>query len=65
MIDMENVMMAEFKKKLGNGFNVEMVALFNKKRISEEEVVELIQQESHNANVIIMEKQQYTNVFKA
>lgn len=64
MIDMENVMMAEFTKKLGNGFEVEMVALFNKKRISNEEVVDLIQQESHNAYVVIMEKQQYANVFK-
>lgn len=65
MLDKENLMRIEFTKKIAGVHSVEMVALYNKQRITEEEVRELIEMDSYNPNVIITEKRQFENVFIA
>lgn len=65
MLDKENLMRIEFQKKIAGVYSVEMLALYNLKRIAEEEVREVIKTESYNPNVIIVEKLQFENVFIA
>lgn len=62
-IDTENIVMVEFTRTVAGVPTMEMVALFNKQNISEEEVVSVIKEYREDRNVIIMHKEQYQNVF--
>ena len=59
---MQDVMMIEFTEVI-DGELVEMIALFNNKMITEEEVVTLIQLECSSDAFVIMRKLQFEHVF--
>ena len=65
MFDKENLMRIEYTNKFAGKHSVEMVALYNKKRISEKEVKDVIQTEMYNPYVIIIEKEKFEKVFIA
>lgn len=62
MFDKENLVRIDFTKRIGD-FKFEMVALYNKQRISEEKIRELIESGTYDKNVIVIDKQQFENVF--
>jgi len=64
MFDKENVMRIDFVNKIGN-YSIEMVALFNKNRMTEQQAVEAIRLEGirENENIIFISKNQFNNVF--
>ena len=62
-IDAENIIMVEFTRTVAGVPTMEMVALCNKRNISEEEVISVIKEGREDRNVIIMHKEQYQNVF--
>lgn len=64
MLDKENVVKIEFTKYIGD-HAFEVVVLFNKRRISEDEVNDIIKTGSYHPQVIVMDKPQFMNVFVA
>ncbi len=63
-LDKDNIM-KEFVRVVG-GIEIPQVALYNKRRVSEAEVNEVMQSLSCGSkNVIIIDKQQFGNVFVA
>jgi hypothetical protein len=63
-MDKENIMLIEYTKNIGSGIGkIPMVAIFNKSKISERDVKEVIKYDIYNENVIKVEKQEYENVF--
>lgn len=58
------IMIKEFTNDIGVAYSVDMVAIYNYNRISEEDVTTLIQEGGENKNVIIVTKKQYESVFK-
>jgi len=63
MFDKENLMRIEFIKTFGRDYNVEMVALYNKRHLSESEARDAIQTETENEYIAFMEKRQFENIF--
>lgn len=61
-MDKENIMVIEYMDNYGS-CDFEMVAIYNREKISEEKVVELIKSNSQNSNVIKIDKMQYENIF--
>lgn len=61
-IDKENISVVEYETNFGWG-DVEMVAIYNKKNISEMEVKKLIRRALESKDVIHITKKQYENVF--
>lgn len=62
-MDRENLMQIDYNKTIGGIYEVEMVALYNQSRISQEEVKEAIQTETDHPFIIFSTKQQFENVF--
>jgi hypothetical protein len=60
----DNIVRIEFTETIGK-YQFEMVALFNKNVLSEEEAVKLIKLKDfgENENIIFMSKAQFENVF--
>jgi len=61
--DKENIMQIEFKKEYSNEHHIDMIALYNKNKISETEVRELIKRDIQTSNVLVITKKQFENVF--
>lgn len=65
LINKENLMRIEFTRKIAGIHSIEMVALYNQKKISENEVQKVIEANEYHPHVIIVEKKQFENVFIA
>jgi thiamine monophosphate synthase len=65
IFDKENIMMIEFIEQYGKLGEVQMVALFNKNKTTEQEAKEAIKLYpiSENFNVVFMMKRQFENIF--
>lgn len=62
-MDKENVMIIEFTDHIGGVHPVEMVAMFNQTKISENLVKEIIQERSEHELIIVVTKRQFKHVF--
>jgi hypothetical protein len=62
MLDKDNLMRIDFVKVVGDT-KVNMVALFNKRNLSQEDVREVIHSEEPHPHVIITTARQFQNVF--
>ena len=64
MFDKENIMRIDFTHKWGN-IEMKMVALFNKNKITESEVNDIIEMKpiGEYDNVIVISESQFNNVF--
>ena len=63
MFDKENLMRIEFTKTFGRSYDLQMVALYNKRHLSEAEARKAIQTETENEYITFMEKRQFENIF--
>lgn len=64
MFDKDNIMRVDYVTAIGN-HKIEMVALYNKKKITEEEVMIAVELDGieQNKNIIFMTREQHDNVF--
>jgi hypothetical protein len=62
MFDKDNLMRVDFVKVIG-GTEIDMVALYNKRHVSQEDVREVIHTEEEHPHVIITTAKQFKNVF--
>lgn len=67
MFDEKNLMRIEYINEYSKNCKVEMIALYNKRRITEEDVLKAVELEGieTNSNVIFMTKKQFENIFLA
>lgn len=63
MIDKDNVMKIEYTVKIAGVHDLEKIALYNKNRITQKEVKNLIDNGEYSPHVIIIDRQQFDNVF--
>lgn len=57
-----NINVVEFSESYGN-IKFEKVAIFNANMISEDDALKMIKAGEYNANVLIMDKKQWINIF--
>ena len=61
-----HITVIEFTKYWGNGFSIDMVALFDERDLSQEEALCIINSGEEIApNIVVMQKRSYTNVFRS
>lgn len=60
----DHIMMIEFTRVIGGDYSMDLVALFNDTKISEEEVRDLIQtgRAEHSDDIVLMTKKQYNSL---
>jgi hypothetical protein len=65
MFNKDNIIKIEYTQTIGSTYKVEMIALYNKTKVTEKEVLKAIELESiaENENVIFMTSKQFNNVF--
>lgn len=61
-----HITVIEFTKDWGNGFSLDMVALFDDRDMSQEEALRIINSGEEIApNIVVMQKRSYTKVFRS
>ena len=58
-----DIEMIEFTKSISGVHEIDMLAIYNTKNISEEEVVVAIEEDTEHKNIIFVTKEQFNNVF--
>lgn len=60
---MKDVMLIEYNLGVGKYLNVDMIAIFNKNKISEYEVREIIRTPIEDERILVISKEKYENIF--